>query len=364
MHLLIFDMDGVLLKPIGYHRALKETVRQAGISLDFGDALLTGDHIARFEALGISSEWHSSALSMAFLTLQVQRQNEIKHVLNGGLDLESLFEELGSLPMSAPPLQRGLAAIKTLAVKTNSDPEQACEIVVQAENIHLSPTLKWFQEMVLGSAHYAQVYNKKPIFDTSSYLKKYDQPMLSKENTKNLLKWTANPLNGAVIMTSRPSLGPTNFMDGALDAKLGAKLVGLGDIPLIGFGDISWLAAQSGQTAGVLAKPAWQHGMAAILAASGWPLEKSLLSVRGKASALHAADLTHLRGSNITVFEDTTSGLFAVQKVADLLNKFDIPVSLQKIGITDDPAKRAALLTQDASVYTDINQALEIMDLF
>jgi hypothetical protein len=364
MHILIFDMDGVLLKPIGYHRALKESVRQAGISLGIGNALLTDDHIARFEALGISSEWHSSALSMAFLTLPVQHQNDKKRSLDGGLDFEPLFEELSSQPMSASPLQRGLAAIKILVAKTNCDPEHPCEIVVQAENIHLSPTLKWFQEMVLGSAHYAQVYNKKPIFDTPSYLKKYDQPMLSKGYANNLTKWTADPFNGAAIMTSRPSLGPNNFMDGALDAKLGADLVGLGDIPLVGFGDISWLAAQYGQTASDLAKPAWQHGLGAILTAGGWSLERSLLSVGGKASSLRAADLTHLKDSTITVFEDTTSGLFAVQKVVDLLNNLNIPVSLQKIGITDDPAKRAALFAQGADIYADINQALGIMDLF
>ena len=32
MRILIFDMDGVLIEPHGYHRALKETVRLAGIA--------------------------------------------------------------------------------------------------------------------------------------------------------------------------------------------------------------------------------------------------------------------------------------------------------------------------------------------
>jgi len=40
MDILLFDMDGVLLKPLGYHRALKETVRLAGISSGYGEVLL------------------------------------------------------------------------------------------------------------------------------------------------------------------------------------------------------------------------------------------------------------------------------------------------------------------------------------
>jgi hypothetical protein len=364
MNILIFDMDGVLLQPIGYHRALKETVRQAGLSLGIGDVILTDEQIAHFEALGISSEWHSSALCMAYLVLNVQRQTAEKPSLDSEFNLEPLFNELGAQPTSAAPLQRCLAAVESLAAKTDTDHRQTREIILQAENIHLSQTLKWFQEMILGSARYARVYDRKPVFDTTSYLKKYDLPKLSGGNAKNLLKWVIDPLNGAVIMTNRPSLGPSEFLKGALDAQLGANLVGLGNIPLIGFGDIAWLTAQCGLVGADFSKPAWQHGLAAILAASGWELKKSLSSVAGNSDALHAADLTHLQGSTITVFEDTTSGLIAVQKAAEILERLGIMVTLHLVGITDVPTKRAALLAQGASVYADINQVLVSLNLF
>ncbi|UCD42996.1 MAG: hypothetical protein JSV69_05180, partial [Chloroflexota bacterium] len=67
MDILLFDMDGVLIKPLAYHRALQETVRLAGIATGFGEVLLSEDQIADFEAIGISSEWHSSALCMAVM---------------------------------------------------------------------------------------------------------------------------------------------------------------------------------------------------------------------------------------------------------------------------------------------------------
>jgi len=92
MDILIFDMDGVLVKPEGYHRALQETVRLAGISTQYGEVQLTDNQIAQFEALGISSEWHSSALCMAVMVVEKQsgmlRDNE--HPRSGKLDLVDL----------------------------------------------------------------------------------------------------------------------------------------------------------------------------------------------------------------------------------------------------------------------------------
>lgn len=72
MDILLFDMDGVLVNPRGYHRALHETVRLAGISTGIGAVDLEDEQVTQFEALGISSEWHSSALCMAVMVLEKQ----------------------------------------------------------------------------------------------------------------------------------------------------------------------------------------------------------------------------------------------------------------------------------------------------
>ena len=46
MKILLFDMDGVLLEPNGYHLALKETVRLVSRSMGFEDFLLSDQDIA------------------------------------------------------------------------------------------------------------------------------------------------------------------------------------------------------------------------------------------------------------------------------------------------------------------------------
>jgi len=234
MEILIFDMDGVLLKPFGYHRALKETVRLAGISTGFGEVLLADEQIAKFEALGISSEWHSSALCMAVMALEKQKgitreEDQTQPII---LDLEDLFVAISDRPMQDPALSRGLAAIERLAAKANVPADLVCWLVAQSESIQRSPTINWFQELVLGSESYTSTYQKRPQFETESYLKLYDERLLNEPQTERVLRWTDKPDHGAAIMTRRPSSGLPGFAT-APDANMGAALVGLENLPIV-----------------------------------------------------------------------------------------------------------------------------------
>jgi hypothetical protein len=353
MNLLIFDLDGVLLKPCGYYRALKETVRLAGVHTGFGNVFITDEQIAQFESLGISSEWHSSALCMSFMLLEKQRNAaKVKDDLPAFcLDLTDLIEAIGAEPIKNSPLQRGLSAIERLASGSALSVKFAREIVVQSELIQYSPTLNWFQEMVLGSENYSKIYQKKPQFETESYIKLYDQRLISVKKSNNLLRWSGDPGNGTSIMTNRPSNCPAEF-EGGPDAELGSGLVGLASLPLVGFGEISWLAAQIGLEARALAKPAWQHGLVAILAASGWPVTReSIPNIGQRLNSWQQDDLTHLEGSTVTVFEDTSSGMIAVEEAGVLLNGIGLRVNVKKIGIAEDLTKQSALASQVDVVF-------------
>jgi phosphoglycolate phosphatase-like HAD superfamily hydrolase len=365
MNILIFDMDGVLLKPQGYHRALRETVRLAGIATGFGEVLLSDEHIARFEALGISSEWHSSALCMAVMELQKQ-DGEFggKHLSQPvELKLEELFGGIAAQPLQEPALKRGLVAVEQLALKYGLTAEPAVELMANSESIHHSPTMNWFQELILGSELFKTSYQKEPQFQQESYLLLYDQRRISEPTAEKLLRWAEQSEYGAAIMTNRPSSGPPGFK-GEPDAEMGTALVGLASLPLIGFGEITWLAEATGCDVGVLSKPGWPHALAAILVASGWSLEESLGYVREEISAPSRDELTHLQDSTVTVFEDTPGGLVAVQEAGELLNKKGLRVEVRKVGIAEDETKQTALLTRGADVYPDINQALADVDSF
>ena len=352
MELYIFDMDGVLLRPHGYHSALQDTVRLAAEQSGFGSVHLSQQQIHRFEALGISSEWHSSALCLSVLTLSRLAGEEICE-----LHLEPLFEAIAAQPMVITPHIRGEIAISHLAQQTGVPSNEALAWIQQSEQIEHSPTMNLFQSMILGDEIFSRMYGKPAILQTESYLKRFDERMISQENSDRLSGWATSPASGAAIMTNRPSYGPENIL-GAPDADVGAELVGMESLPLIGYGETTWLADKMGKPVPEVTKPHYTHAMAAILAASGWDSLKSLKFVSMLSVEWYPAAMEHLRSSRITVFEDTPAGVMSVQAAGDLLNKAKLDVSICKVGIAAEPAKIATLEALGAEVFEDVNQAL------
>jgi hypothetical protein len=73
MQILMLDMDSVLLTPMGYYRALQETVRLVAAALGYTGRHLTRDEIEGFEAAGVTSEWESSAICACLFLRQAWR---------------------------------------------------------------------------------------------------------------------------------------------------------------------------------------------------------------------------------------------------------------------------------------------------
>jgi len=365
MDILIFDMDGVLISPQGYHRALQETVRLAGISTGNGPRDLDGEQVARFEALGISSEWHSTALCMAVMTLE--KDVGLNHIFTqsnaGGLNLELLFQAIDAQPMHMSALQRGVEAVEFLAEKFDVPPEPYINLVARSERIDYSPTLNWFQELVLGSQEFSNIYQKQAQFQKKSYLLSYDKSLLDVNQSKKIMKWVVEPGHAAAIMTNRPSNGPSGF-SGMPDAEIGAHFSGLSDLPLVGKGEILWLAEHTGQTVEEISKPAWKHAFSAILAACGWTMQECLQHFCTLPVDWEKSGLRFLDGSIVWVFEDTSGGMVSVQEAAKILYHQGIQVEVKKIGIASETTKQEALSAQGASVYADINNALASLDYF
>lgn len=353
MELLIFDMDGVLLEPLGYHRALQETVRLAGEACGFSNVQLSAAQIARFEALGISSEWHSSALCMAWMVLQKEFAPD-----NPNPDWERLVAAFQRQAQADPPIRRGVAALTQVAREQGVCAQQPIALMTECESIQESPTFNWFQELVLGSALFEQIYGKTAQLGTESYLQKYDRRLLAPEWARRLLEWTSASGQGAAIMTSRPSDGPREYAQEP-DGQLGANLVGLGELPLIGNGEMRWLAEKLSVTVAEVKKPAVAHALAALLAAGGWTLERSMDYLANGLAALRGEDLDWLDGGKVTVVEDTISGLLALQAAAALLEAFGVSMTVRAVGVASDPAKTAALEGMGARVYEDVNLAME-----
>ncbi len=374
MNLLLFDMDGVLLQPRGYHLALQRTVDIMSRMMGFGEYLLSDEAIAQFEALGISSEWHSSALCAALWMMAIAQetgqfpeklslQQPLARRKRLAPELCILYKTLEESPNEMPALARAEKTIHKIALQFDVDPKKPMAIISSCESSAQSLTFNIFQELVLGSDNYRKTYGKPGQLSQSGYLKQYDQPQISTKETYRLRKWLENPNHGAAIMTNRPS-STLPGAEGTPEAEIGARLVGLDWLPIMGLGEIQWLAHQQAIDSATLLKPAPMHALAAALASARLPMEESL---QGAFQALRCQDVRAMRAianSTVYVFEDTPGGLISAQSMKDALSRLDISINLKKIGIAATTAKNITLKNYGARVFPSTQAALSTLRLF
>jgi len=67
--LILFDVDGVLVHPVGYKKALHDTLDYFAAQMGLGGLGLDDHEIGVFEACGITNEWDSGALCLSTILL-------------------------------------------------------------------------------------------------------------------------------------------------------------------------------------------------------------------------------------------------------------------------------------------------------
>jgi len=380
---LLFDVDGVLIHPVGYKAALRDTVRHFAFLMGLPDYAPTEDEIAVFEACGITNEWDSGAICVSTML-------NAALVADPGLRRATLDETLAAIRGARPHLERpdyaalarrildttldqeSVPAARYLALLSEQDAGWLPLLAALLADVYTTttPTTSVFQAHTLGSARYAATYGTPPPIECPSYLAEYDTPLLSADSRARLLAWSRQPGHGAAIFTARPSLPPAGEPDSpangyAPEAELAMARTGLdGQLPLIGQGRVAWLAYQRGRGAAAYIKPSPVQALAAIGAAISGDERAAL-----QAAAALAEDgrlegpLASLRGQrvSVTVFEDATGGIHAVQTAARLLREAGLDVRARAIGVSPHPDKRAALAPLAERVVDDINAGLALV---
>ncbi len=362
-------MDGVLLEPHGYHKALTGTVRLLGEALGYTGVTLSPDDIAAFEAAGITSEWDSSAICSVLLMLplwerfptlelpaDLKPDRRLRHALPTP-SWDSFFDSLNQLRReSADPILR----VAKMLGSGNAHKETIEQILNHAHDVYESITHRIFQELVLGSDVFTQMYQLRAWFETESYLRRFDRPALSHAQRDALLAWLERDEHRAAIVTNRPSLPPEGF--GTPEAEIGVEGVGLEQFPLVGYGDMLWLGAIRDVDVRRLRKPSPVHVLAAMLRGAGGQPEAALH---------HAADLAlsgtaiplwqEFDGAEVTMFEDTTAGLKSALAAKDVLEQAGVAIQLRLVGISEAASKRSALEGVGAQVYPRLEIALDFL---
>lgn len=381
--LLLFDVDGVLVHPVGYKVALRATVSHFLGLMGLPDYAPDEDEIAIFEACGITNEWDSGAICVAALLTDALAADP-------ALRRATLDETLAAIRDARLTLQRpDYAALARRILEAT--PESAKDVpaarylalISQPSADHLpllsalladvyamdTPTTRIFQTHTLGSARYAEAYGVPAPLESESALATHDRPLLSPEMRDRLLAWSAEPGHGAVIFTARPSLPPAGTervreIVYSPEAELALELLGLdGQLPLMAQGRVGWLARQRGRSAAEYVKPSPVQALAAIGAATSGDEPASLLAaaVLAEEGRLEGP-LAALRGQrvNVTVFEDATGGIRATLSAVRLLREAGLDIRARTIGVSPHPDKRAALAAIAEHVVDDVNEGLAL----
>ena len=390
MNVWLFDLDGVLVHPVGYHAALKATVNHLSRAMQLGDCAPDDEAIETFEACGITSEWDSSAICLATILFEHWRAH-------AGLDLPADFAaavqavRAFARPADWNALYRawaqrialglsGAAARQPSEAALNlfvADAEQFARdgrvdglktllefLLRNTRNFAVSPTLRIFQTYTLGSARFAEHYGIAPMFDTPSLLRELDRPAISPENRARILKLRDAGIRPA-IFTLRPCMPrqlDVNPADYPPEAEIALEMLRFHELPMIGYGHLFWLTQERGVEPDAYGKPSPVHALAVIARAIGGDERASLrAAIALVESERLESPLDQLRGVGIAIdlFEDSPSGIQGVLNAARLLERVGVNVTVHAWGVTESASKRAALQPLGAAVFPDVNDALE-----
>jgi len=391
-HLLLFDVDSVLVEPTGYLRALQDAVAYFSERLGVGTHPPSEDEVRNCEALGLTSEWDSGAACVAALLVErvaaepdlqlpdtwpaavallAARPHPLPHP-----DYAALAQRVGALiDADTTTATAARRALSTMVREAHLPPatSAALDTLLHAllghtHDFYQAPFTRHFQHLAVGSRAIEPTYGVAPDFASSAYLLDYDVPLLSPESRARVNDLAAGGV-GVALYTARPSLPPADIPVSARgyspEAELASELVGMARYPLIGLGSVRWLAEQTGRLVDEFVKPSPVQALAAIGAAAG--------AAEAESTALHAAyalaidgalqpPLSDLPATTVHVFEDTVGGIGAVEHAVELLCAAGCVAECRAYGIVTSPgAKGERMAERGIPQFRTVNEALDYL---
>lgn len=362
-HVLLLDIDGVLIRPGGYRAAVRATLNHVlermGMPPQRWDESLLGG----LEARGITSEWDMTALLLGAL---LDALLEADSALRGMPDtLEAALPWVRSRLDGARPQPPPLPAFtwqpgeypSTAALRLGVFPHLPAglrtDLLAHTRDVERSLLTRLFQTFTLGSAAFRETYGREAPLESESLLRRHDRPLIPEAVRAALREaWQRNEV-WLCAFTARPSRPPRGIsapVTGyAPEAELALESVGMADLPLISWGKLRYAAEPLGLDAEALLKPSPVHALAALSAALHGDEYAALReaihwaqhgALRGRLSALPAR--LHLH-----VVEDTLGGVRAVRAAADILRQAGVEASAHPWGLNPLASTKAEVMRRE-----------------
>ncbi len=379
MNVLLFDLDGVLVQPLGYRKAIEAVFRHCVRGWGWPEMPPPDEEvIAFYEAHTITSEWDMLPLMLAAVWDAWAAAYGAPP--EGALD--------ASHPDQPPPppdyraavlrlsdhLRPGAYPAETaLARQAQGGPEAPFphlpaaspllrRLLSHTRDVARNRTTRLFQQFALGSAAFAAAYGLPAEVATASFLRQHDRPLLASQARARLQTLLSRGEAVAAAYTARPSNPPRGEPPRpgySPEAEMALEAARLPDLPLIGFGRLAWLAEHYRlPPEKALLKPAPFHALAAIFAAL-LDDERAALQ-RAAAWLLESRPLTKGLPPAMALygFEDSVAGLRGMAAAAAALREAGMEIAFHPFGIATQPDKIAALRRVGATVMPSINHAL------
>jgi hypothetical protein len=358
----LLDIDGVLVRQGGYRAALHATLNHFASLMGLSQFDFPEEKLSELEKREISSEWDMVPLLLGTFWNDIlfhqpnlnlpadlfSAAAEIGRNVNGYTPQELVIPEfklVAGLYPSEAALQNGCFPFIPYDLRTN--------LLSQSRNVRFSQTMRLFQHFSLGSQVFSETYDLPAEVETESFLLTHDRSNINDE-IRAKLRQTDIYL---AALTARPSAPPrevnTSHFGYAPESEIALELVGLADIPLIGFGKLEYLAAQQKLDVGALIKPSPVHALAATAAAltgSEWA---------GLQSAGDWAQTGQLKGVfedlprtfELFVVEDTLGGIRSTQAAGEILRQAGFDVTVHALGLTSGSVAKVDAFTKAGVPY-------------
>ena len=229
-------------------------------------------------------------------------------------------------------------------------------LLTDTRNVYKSHTMRIFQHFTLGSGKFKETYNLPQEIETESFLLTHDRPIIKDE----ILKKLRHPDFRLAALTSRPSGPPrevnTSYLGYAPEAELALELVGLSDIPLIGYGRLEYLAKLRGLDVAALLKPSPVQALAATAAAyTGEEWSSIEAAADWQETGLLNGVFSHLPESfELIVIEDTMGGIKSTLVEGEILRQAGRDITTRAFGLTfGNPSKAAGFEQAGIPFYED-----------
>ncbi|MBN1537400.1 MAG: hypothetical protein JW908_11755 [Anaerolineales bacterium] len=387
----LFDLDSVLVYPGGYQTAFFQTIRYLLQAIDI-EYLLPGEEIFDlFEAHSVTSEWDKIPITLAIILEAVYQNNPQLAV---PLNFNEAIQEIKAAHLNQVSIDFS-GVITTIAHAFNQADIPSLGLLYAIENHHLpAPFSQWksahllrdllqttrdvhrsypnrlFQNFVLGSKRFQEVYHLPIEVDSESLMLLNDRVLISPDARDCLSQLYKKDVLRIAALTFRPSLPPREVLvlekGYSPEAEMALSRLQLNSIPLIGYGRISYLAQQIHTTPDTLIKPSPVQALAGIAAAwlrNEWQALTWAYEIYRHPS--HENSKFMPTSFQCHVFEDSTLGIISSRSAVEILEKCGYHIDMHTWGISSNHRKTRSLEAAGVSVFPDVNVAIsKLKDYF